>query len=327
MNPKLHFIDVASSRRSETFAQVVVAGLSATPKSLPCRYFYDSAGSLLFEQICQLPEYYLTRTEQRILQEQLSEIVRAAGQQVSLIEFGSGSSCKTRYLISGLLERQETLHYAPIDISRDFLHSSALGLLCDYPGLNVTAIAAEYNDAIDVLPSHDGPRLVLVLGSNIGNFVRSEAIAFLTKIRNQMRREDRILIGVDLVKSRSLLEAAYNDSSAVTEAFNKNILVRINEELRGDFRLDQFRHSAPFVPEEARIEMRLISRLPQTVHLPGAGRDFHFDEGEFIHTENSHKYTLADFAELCHAAKLEIHQHWSDPEQWFGLLMLKPCGS
>lgn len=322
--PSLRLLDVPPAHPQKTFRGAVVEGLSQTPRTLPCRFFYDDRGSALFERICRLPEYYLTRTERAILERHAGEMIQAAGSDLALIELGSGSAGKTRLLIEAALARQAALHYVPIDISRDFLRAAGEDLLREYPPLSVTAIAAEYDDALNVLPPHDGPRLLLFLGSNIGNFDGEQAVAFLRRIRRGMENRDRFLIGVDLVKDPAILEAAYNDVAGVTAAFNKNLLVRINGELGGDFDLDQWEHRAPFVAERSRIEMWLISRRAQTVGLAGMDRRFAFEEGEGIHTESSHKYTPEGFTALGRAAGLEIDRRWTDARRWFTVFLLRP---
>lgn len=320
----LHFIDVPSSRPQESFAHAVLQGLYRSPKSLPCRFFYDAAGSALFERICGLPEYYPTRTERAILKKYAGAMLEAAGPDLALIELGSGSSDKTRVLIQALLARQSRLHYVPIDISPDFLRRAAEDLLDEYPRLEVTAIAAEYNDGLQAIPDHQSPRLVLFLGSNIGNFNPHAATAFLGRVRQQLRPEDRLLIGVDLIKERAILEAAYNDASGVTAAFNKNLLARINREMDGDFDLDLWEHRAPFVPSEERMEMWLVSRCDQVVTLANPEQEFCFRRGEGIHTENSHKYTPESFAKICDGAGLTIQERWTDERAWFAVMLLKP---
>lgn len=322
--PRLRLIEPVASERREHFHNIVAEGLSALPKKLPCRFFYDTDGSHIFEQICLLPEYYLTRTEQSIFERCALEIVEAAGSDISLVEFGSGSSCKTRLLIEALFDRQQHLHYIPIDISRDFLHGSARNLLQDYDLLNITAIAAEYNDGILAVPESPESRLFLFLGSNIGNFDPVEAVGFLKRIRARMKSSDRLLLGVDLLKDRTILEAAYNDKIGVTAAFNKNLLHRCNRELGSNFEPEMFEHSAPFVDSPSRIEMRLFSKRRQTVHIKAMSRDFHFAEGEYIHTENSHKYSPDAILKVCHAAGLELDARWMDEREWFAALLLKP---
>jgi L-histidine N-alpha-methyltransferase len=324
MDARLDFIRGEASHRTETLREIVEEGLSAPQKNLPCRYFYDTTGSLLFERICKLPEYYPTRTEQGILERYAPEIIEAAGRNLTMVEFGSGSSCKTRLLLTAALDRQAQLRYVPIDISADFLRDSALILLNEYDRLNITAVAAEYNDGIAALPSSDGPRLILFLGSNIGNFTHGEATAFLARIRRKMQPQDRLLIGVDLLKDRSIIKAAYNDSEGVTALFNKNLLSRINSELDGEFDLDTFDHYAPFVEGEARIEMRLVSRREQSVRIGALNREFKFKKGESIHTENSHKYSLESFGALSRAAGLAVQARWLDEKQWFAEILLSP---
>lgn len=324
IDERLRILDLRPHRESQTLAGVTLDGLSKSPKSLPCRFFYDSAGSILFEKICRLPEYYLTRTEQSILERFADEIVAACSGPISLVEYGSGSSCKTRILIDAALARQGTLQYSPIDISADFLIQSARSLLSEYPQLEITAIAAEYADALSALQTDRLPRLFLFLGSNIGNFEAAEAVAFLSSIRAQMLPADRLLVGADMVKEVSALEAAYNDSAGVTEAFNKNLLLRINRELGGQFDLESFVHHAPFIAGKNRIEMRLISRFNQDIKVAALDRRFHFDEGEYIHTEDSHKYTPESFAAICSEAGLSIHRVWSDEHCWFTVNLLGP---
>jgi L-histidine Nalpha-methyltransferase len=325
MNPSLEFIEVPTVEPGKDFASAVLDGLCAPRKSLPARFFYDTEGSELFERITRLPEYYLTRTEESILEAHASDIVRRAGNGITLMEFGSGSSCKTRVLIEAALARQGALHYVPIDISADFLGQTARRLLNEYRGLSITALAGEYSDAIRALPESEGPRLILFLGSNIGNFEHEEAIEFLSRIRQRMRDDDRMLLGLDLVKDPHVIEAAYNDAQGVTAAFNKNILARINRELGGRFDLETFRHQAPFLEDEARVEMRLISTVDQRVRVAAVEEIIHFDAGEFIHTESSHKYTFDSFGALAAQAGLRIAETWTDERRWFAQVMLEPA--
>lgn len=324
MTATFQFLDLPAGYLPETLCKVVSDGLEGPSRRLPSRFFYDTTGSELFEQICELPEYYLTRTEYSILRRRHPEMLEAAGKGLMLIEFGSGNSTKTRLLLQALLEKQAELHYVAIDIAAAFLHECCLSLIADYPRLSVTGIAAEYNDALDKLPAHSGPRLILFLGSNIGNFERDEATAFLHRIRQKMLPRDRILIGVDLVKDRSVLRAAYNDSAGITARFNKNLLVRVNRELGGRFDLTQFQHEAPFVEREARIEMHLRSTCYQSALIGYLEREYTFEAGETIHTENSHKYTLESFGQLCAGAELTVEERWLDEREWFALVMLKP---
>ena len=320
---RLNFVSAANGPQT-LLKNVVAEGLNRPDRRLPCCFFYDSAGSDLFEQICDLPEYYLTRTERAILDRYSPEMIDAAGENLAIVEYGSGSSAKTRLLLSAALERQSGLHYVPIDISGNFLRQSAEILLKDYARLRITAIAAEYADAGAVVPNHDGPRLFLFLGSNIGNFDRDGAVSFLKNVRQVMQPRDRILLGVDLLKDSAIIEAAYNDRQGVTAKFNKNLLVRINAELDADFDLDAFEHSAPFVEEHDRIEMRLVSKKAQEVRIGALNQTHRFEEGEYIHTENSHKHCPNQFRLLCRAAGLEIQEQWRDARDWFSVLLLRP---
>ena len=308
------------------FAAAVAAGLGARPKSLPCRFFYDDEGSRLFEEICRLPEYYPTRTEGEILARNANEIAEAVGPGAALAELGSGSSAKTRTLIEAFLSRQEALHYAPVDISAGFLEETARGLLDRYPGLAVTAIAAEYREAIPHLPPHDGPRLVLFLGSNVGNLEEGEAASLLGAVAGTLAPHDRLLVGFDRLKEPEVLERAYDDAAGVTARFNRNLLARANRELGAGFDLEAFDHAAPYVAERSRVEMRLVSRRRQEVGVAALGLSFAFEEGEAIHTESCHKYALADVERLVHASGLRVNRLWSDPREWFSVALLAPNG-
>lgn len=321
---RLRFVEVPPTGRTLSLCEAAYEGLSAPQKRLPSRFFYDTRGSELFERITALPEYYPTRTEQAILTRYAGEMLEAAGEDVAIAEFGSGSSAKTRTLLSAALERQSTLHYVPIDISAEFLRQSSEKLLGEYPGLAITAVAAEYFDAIAALPPSDGPRLILFLGSNVGNMTHTEAGQFLGRLRAALSPRDAILIGVDQVKDLETLELAYNDPAGVTAAFNKNVLRRINVELGGHFELDRFRHFAPYDARFDRIEMRLISTVAQTVRVDYLETDFAFAEGEFIHTEWSHKYTPASFGALAASAGLDLAETWNDPRGWFAVHLLRP---
>lgn len=321
---RLRFVDVRGDRPQDLLCETVFDGLSATPKRLPPRLFYDHQGSAIFEAITDLPEYYPTRTEQAILQDHADEIVAAVGEPLTLIEFGSGSSRKTRVLIEAALRRQGSLEYVPIDISRAFLRESSETLLGEYPGLTITALAGEYFDAAEALPPAAGPRLILFLGSNIGNLTHEEALDFLSRIRRSMQPQDRLLIGTDMVKDRTVLEAAYNDAQGVTADFNCNILERLNRELGGHFDLQQFRHHAPYDDAHQRIEMRLISKVAQHVRVDDLDTEFNFAEGEAIVTEWSQKYTRATFDALAAPAGLEIVKAWTDERAWFTEYLLSP---
>ena len=324
MSQRLYFVDTPTKPVDGDFPHAVLTGLSAPVKTLPSRYFYDAHGSALFEKITELPEYYLTRTEANLLQEYASAIVTALAAEIALVEFGSGSSAKTRLLFDAVLKRQSALHYTAIDISREFLCDSASALLEEYPHLTVTAIASEYHAAMHLLPAETLPRLFLFLGSNLGNFETDEAVAFLSQLRGVMNPNDSLLLGVDLVKSRALLEAAYNDAQGITASFNKNLLLRINHELDGDFDLACFAHLAFYHAALERVEMHLVSKREQSVSVGALRRTFTFKEGETIHTENSTKYTRASVAFLCEQAGLAIQELWTDSGQSFAAVLIRP---
>jgi L-histidine N-alpha-methyltransferase len=311
--------------RLAAFARDVRAGLTATPKYLSCCYFYDRDGSQLFEEICVLPEYYLTRAEREILQTSADELVSRLPAEVRIVEFGSGSSSKTRHLLSALLRRQRKLHYVPIDICSIILQETSLALLREFPDLQITALAMEYHDGLRHLKVMEKqPQLILWLGSNVGNFHRPEAATFLRDVRALMAAEDRLLMGVDLRKDRAILEPAYDDAAGVTAEFNLNILARINRELKGDFDLDTFRHRAIYNEEAGRIEMYLVSTRRQSVAVRALELTVEFGEAEAIHTENSYKYSLAEIDALGSAAGFRISEQWFDSQRRFCLSLLAP---
>ncbi|MDZ7359877.1 MAG: L-histidine N(alpha)-methyltransferase [candidate division KSB1 bacterium] len=309
-----------------SFAKDVLAGLSAKPKTLPPMYFYDAAGSKLFEKICALPEYYLTRTERAILERHAPEIVARANGEMALVELGSGSSTKTRLLIEALIARQNTLHYFPIDISPTILAHSAKQLLHHYPELLVTAYVADYNTGFRrIAAEHFTQKLVVFLGSSLGNFEPQQANRLLRNIRRQLNEDDFFLLGTDLQKAPRLLHAAYNDAQGVTAAFNLNVLRRINRELAGQFNLDLFEHAAFYHAAQSRVEMHLRSTVEQEVYIGRLDRSFHFAKGETIHTENSHKYNLEQIKKICAHTGFRLVQRWQDNRGYFSLNLLAPA--
>jgi dimethylhistidine N-methyltransferase len=305
------------------FRADVLRGLSGPVRELPCKYFYDERGSRLFEEICQLDEYYLTRTELAIMRRHAPAMADSLGRNTLLIEFGSGSSLKTRLLLDPLAEPAA---YVPIDISARHLALAADKLAVQYPELEIVPVAADFTLPLR-LPETIPPgarRVVYFPGSTIGNFAPTEAVVLLRQIRRLCRAGGGLLIGIDLKKERQILERAYNDSRGVTAAFNLNLLRRINRELGADFRLDAFRHHAFYNAPQGRIEMHLISREQQTVWLDGV--PLSFAEGESIRTEYSHKYTVAEFDELAAVAGLELRETWTDERGWFAVLLFDACG-
>lgn len=302
----------AAQASRETFLNDVVAGLSRPAKTLPCKYFYDRRGSELFDRICELDEYYHTRCELEILRAYADDMVRLFGPDPTLIEYGSGSSLKTRLL----LDRMRGGSYVPVDISREHLLRAAGRIARDYPHLDVLPIVADFTRPF-ALPAHLGRRVVYFSGSTISNFSPAESARLLAQIAHQIGPGGGLLIGVDLKKDRSVLEPAYDDSEGVTAAFNLNLLERINRELGSDFDLDQFRHRALWNEGEGRIEMYLVSQRTQTVHL--AGQRFRLREGEAICTEHSYKFTPEELAELAAQAGLAVRKVWTDERGLFSV--------
>lgn len=301
-------------------AEDVQAGLSSEPKRLFPKYFYDELGSQLFDAICLLPEYYLTRAENEILTRHADEIVKETGSgNVSLIEMGSGSALKTRLIIEALLKRQSELLFIPVDISLSALETSSRVLLQSYPNLRINAYASDYYDGLNALSKQQrrGRTLALFLGSNIGNFDHTEAHTFLRAMRSTLRAGDALLLGADLRKEPSILEAAYDDSLGVTAAFNLNLLVRINREFDADFNLRAFRHQAIYNEEMGRVEVYIVSLRTQTVSIPKLEMEIQFSEGERIHTENSYKYDLAGLSNLATATGYTRAHTWFDEHEQF----------
>jgi dimethylhistidine N-methyltransferase len=317
---RIHRLNGAEAR--DDFAEDVRRGLLARPKFLLPKYFYDELGSQLFDAICLLPEYYLTRAESEIFARRSGEIVETArdGAPLTLVELGSGSASKTRRIIDALLERQGRLTYVPVDISTAALESSAHALLGDYAGLRVAAYAADYDSALPRLGAEleEGARaLVLFLGSNIGNFDREEARDFLRRLRSVLRAGDRVLLGADLKKDAATLEAAYDDALGVTAAFNLNLLARINRELDADFRPRDFSHVALYNEAEGRVEMHLESKREQAARIGALDIEVSFDAGERIHTENSYKYSLDELSALAAETAFERTHTWLDTSERF----------
>ncbi len=298
------------------------AGLAATRKTLPCKYFYDARGSALFERICELPEYYPTRTELAILEAHAEEMAACLGPHCLLIELGSGSSRKTRLLLDRL---REPAGYVPIDISSAALAESVHVLAKAYPTLEVLPVCADYGDLLELPRSRIEParRAVFFPGSTIGNFTPPDAQRFLERMGKMAGPEGGILIGADLRKAPALLEAAYDDAAGVTAAFDRNLLVRLNDEIGADFVLDRFQHRAVWNEEVGRVEMHLVSTVDQDVRV--AGRRFHFAAGESIHTENSYKYSRDGFAALAAGAGLAVRRVWTDERRWFSVQWLTPA--
>jgi L-histidine Nalpha-methyltransferase len=307
------------------------AGLTATPKSLPPKWFYDAQGSALFEKITELPEYYPTRAERAILRSaaaQVAALTRAA----VLVELGSGSSDKTRLLLSALRDAGTLREYVPVDVSESALALAGDALAAEYPGLAVHAVVADFEQYLGVAPEAagagdaraggsraDGPRLLAFLGSTIGNMVPAEREVFLRRVRSQLRPGDAFLLGTDLVKDPAVLVAAYDDSAGVTAAFNKNVLAVLNAELGADFDLDAFEHVAVWDQEREWIEMRLRTAVPQSVTIRDLGLAVRFAAGEEMRTEVSAKFREDGVRGELAAAGLAMRSWWTDQDGQFGL--------
>jgi dimethylhistidine N-methyltransferase len=305
----------------QEFRADVLRGLSAGPKRLPCKYFYDERGSQLFDAICELDEYYLTRAELAIMRRDAGEMAQSVGDGVMLIEFGSGSSTKTRLLLD---ELTAPLAYVPVDISREHLLAAARRLSHRYPHVEVLPVCADFTSDFDLpISCHDGLRRVVYFpGSTIGNFERAAAVELLARMADFCSADGGVLIGIDLQKEPAVIEAAYNDARGVTAQFNLNLLARINRELDADFCLEQFEHLAFYDRQFQRVDIRLVSRCRQTVRI---GSEFiPFRAGEAIHTEYSHKYTIESFTQLAREAGLSLRQFWNDERNLFAVLYLVP---
>ena len=299
---------------TDTFFDEVIDGLRQVQKRIPPKFFYDARGSRLFDRITELPEYYLTRTEMTIMRRSIDEMVARIGTHCLLVEYGSGSSLKTRILLDHL---HEPAGYVPIDISKEHLLRSAEALAETYPGLPIRPIYADYTTAFHLPHLADERPVVYFPGSTIGNFEPREARAFLQRVAGLVGSGGGLLIGVDLRKDARIIEAAYKDAQGVTAAFNKNVLVRINRELGGTFDLDGFAHRAFFNAEHGRIEMHLLSLANQCVRI-GAFQ-IPFRQGETILTEYSYKYSLDDFARLAASAGFDVEQVWMDDARLFSV--------
>jgi dimethylhistidine N-methyltransferase len=317
MNPtRLLWVTPTVPAHAVEFARDLVSGLRARPRTVAPKYFYDHAGSMLFERICELPEYYPTRTEIGILQDRAADIAAHLGPDVELIEFGAGASRKVRLLLDALVAPRR---YVPVDISADHVFAAAEGLRRAYPDVAVFPIGADFTQRLE-LPPAVGSRVGFFPGSSIGNFDPDEARRLLARFARWLEGGG-LLIGVDLVKDPALLHAAYNDAQGVTAAFNLNLLARANRELGADFDLDRFAHHALYQPQASRIEMHLVSRCAQRVTV--CGESFDFVEGESIHTENSYKYTVEGFQQLAVEAGFTPRAVWTDAQRWFALFWLE----
>ena len=319
MNGEVLTLDLAETADREEFRQAVLDGLSRSPRAIPAKFLYDARGSALFDDICELPEYYLTRTETAILRERASEIASLAGPGCALVEFGSGSSVKSRLLLDAL---QDLAVYAPIDISRQHLDESARRLGRDYPALAIEPVCADYM-VLPALPASGHAadrRLGFFPGSTIGNLEPGDATTFLRRARRLLGDDGALVLGVDLRKNPQVLHDAYNDAAGVTAAFSLNLLRRMNRELHANFNLESFAHEAFYNADEGRIEIYLKSLCDQSVTV--AGRRFSCAAGERIHTEYSYKYDLAGLTELARSGGFSVGRIWTDAAGLFAVAWL-----
>jgi dimethylhistidine N-methyltransferase len=298
----------------------VLRGLRSEPKTLPCKYFYDARGSQLFDQICELDEYYVTRTEVGILEDSASEIASELGPDPLIVELGSGSSTKTHVLLDAL---EGSAGYVPIDISREHLREAAHRIAASFPDIHVWPVCADFNDALSLPPTvpAEADPVVFFPGSTIGNFNRSGQKALLERLLALADvRGARLLIGIDLIKDRGVLEDAYNDAQGVTAEFNLNLLRHINTALDANFEVDHFTHRAHYDGDEARIEMQLVSRIDQLVRI--GDESVRVRAGEAICTEHSHKFSVEGFEALAAEAGWRLDRTWQDPDRLFAILLL-----
>jgi L-histidine Nalpha-methyltransferase len=327
---------VQQNREFEDFAADVERGLAAQSKYVSPKYLYDEVGSQLFEQICLQPEYYLTRTEASILNKHAPVISKLVGSNIEIIELGSGSSSKTAILLSYLSLQKKRIYYFPIDISSSILMESTRRLKSQFPNISIIGIRSDYNLGIDKAAAAAGcmsaeqnqeipdMKLVLFLGSSIGNFELIEARSLLGSVRKKLHTNDLLLVGFDLQKDESVLNAAYNDKAGITAKFNLNLLARINRELDGNLELGKFEHHAFYSREQQRMEMHLVSKTDQQLYIGALGKTFAIRKGESIHTENSYKYTLNQIAALAEDCSFTLEKNFMDKNRWFNIALLSP---
>ena len=305
------------------FADDVKTGLTNSTKYLFPKYFYDSKGSELFEEITKLEEYYPTETERSIIKNISIRLPQLDANISTIVEIGSGSSEKTRHIIEAFSHARDKVYYVPLDIS-DIIIESSKKLLQEFENIYIEGIISEYENGLQIASEvNEGPKLYLFLGSSIGNFTHEESIVFLDNLSSIMKEHDRLLIGFDRIKDRNILQKAYDDSKGVTAKFNLNILERINKELNADFNLNAFDHLAKFNEEKSRIEMHLVSNKLQKVTIRDIDQQIQFEAGETIHTENSYKYTQTMINRLAEESGFKIEENFTDSRDYFSLCLFK----
>ncbi len=306
--------------QQDDFAAEVTYGLTRKKKFIPSKYFYDANGSRLFEEICDLDEYYLTKKELEILSSIKHEMPKYFSEHSSVVELGSGSSIKTRHLFESLLENHSHVRYYPIDIS-DIVQESSERLQDEFTNLHITGIIDQYEAGLKLLKHLEDKKIIVFFGSSFGNFDHAAGLEFLNGIRGCMKKDDLFLLGIDLVKDTHVLEKAYDDSKGVTRDFNLNLLSRINAELGGNFDLQKFEHRAFFNAREGRIEMHLESTVRQQVYLENVDLQIKLEKGESIRTEYSHKYTLPQIKQIANKSGFKIKKIWQDKQKYFALIL------
>ena len=310
----------SQSKKEQDFAEDVVYGLTRKDKFIPSKYFYDKTGSALFNQICDLPEYYLTRKEIEILSSIKHELSECLVGDYAVIELGSGAAIKTRYIFEILSKNQVKIEYYPIDIS-NIVKESSERLQNEFDNLQIIGIVDQYENGLDLVKDMNNKKIIVFFGSSVGNFDQQSMYDFLGKIRNNMKPGDLFLLGLDLVKNKKVLVSAYNDSKGVTRDFNLNLLHRINNELGGDFDISKFEHVAFYNSKEKRIEMHLRSKIKQQVTISEIGLSINLETGEQIRTEYSHKYTLSQIKKIAKKARFNITKIWRDEQNYFALIL------
>ena len=322
VDSKLQYFKPHATKIEKTFAEEIFSSLNADLKFISPKYFYDKKGSELFEKICLLPEYYPTRTEVTILKKLQQELPSFLDDSFRIVELGSGSSVKTRLIIDVFAKLQNKIEYFPIDIS-EILTESSEQLIHDYDNLYITGIIDTYEGGLEFLKHYDDKNnLITFLGSSFGNFSPSDGYLFLKKIHSTMKSGDLFLIGLDLVKEKHILESAYDDTQGVTAEFNLNVLSRINDELGGNFNLENFEHHSVYHEKEQRIEMYLKSSQKQSVIIPKSNLLLNLEKNELIHTEYSHKYRLSQIHDLLDDAGFELKHTWLDENKYFSLTLV-----
>ena len=322
VSERLCYYEPPKNKLQKTFVQELSSSLNQKQKSINPKFFYDKKGSELFEEICKLPEYYLTRTEIGILTQLYDKLPSHLNGDFRLVELGSGSSKKTRILLSILERLHKHIEYFPIDISKILKESSTI-LLDDYENLHITGIIDNYESGLEFIKNYDNKKnLIAFLGSSFGNFDYEHGLKFLQKINSSMKKDDLFLIGLDLAKDKTVLDRAYNDSQGVTAKFNLNVLSRINSELDSNFNINRFVHHAIYNESQNRVEIYLCSLENQIVNIPKARIMLQIKQDELIHTENSYKYTIPEIKEILAITGFRIKDIWYDEKQYFCLVLL-----